>query len=345
MLSSISLFLAPQEIIQNIGRNGFGIISEVASKVSRIGVILPLTLTFAVVGGWVYYSKINGRLSKTVPDELSKTVPDELKGLLQKIQKLNKFEVTAARRGSGREIYIGSHAGLHKLFIKEPVEQIYRQPYAKQDQLAFMISHRLKLGVVPPTMACEGYKSILDRTSQVFKSRFPDLKGVVIQEGIEGIEGIESVEGVEHVIPSQFLANQKDNNICQAIIFNIIVGRMDGGPNNSIIDKDGKIHEFDNETIGAEKTDSWLSNEFPDVILNQQLIDHLLAVEDSLIENIFKNLECFPPTFFWNRETLAYDIVDKTKENIISNFNRLKRFLIDRQGKEIQIKDLKEFFY
>lgn len=99
-----------------------------------------------------------------------------------------------------------------------------------------------------------------------------------------------------------------------------------------------------NSTYNSDKkTDSWLLDIFSECILNRKLIDNIIAIEDSVLESIFKDLECFQPTFFWNDETYKFDVVDRTKENIITNFKKIKEFLSKNKGRNIQVKDLKDF--
>lgn len=363
---------------QNIGKGSFfiGIISAVASHAFRISSVPSLAITFVGAVVCFYSPKNSKKLGKEDP-----LVTEEFRTLLHKVKSLNSFKSFDMQTiypdcQSAREILIGSNSGANEIFIKKPTgkEIFLRQPYAKQDQLAFMISHRLNLNVVPATMACEGYKSIFDRTSEAVKSnlfnRIDDsYKGIVIQESVPllsnqfqmnkdylkprsyfEIDLKLSKEEAEKAISEQCNRAISElaldiNNICQAIVFNIVVGRTDAGRRNSIIDSFSKIREIDSEYIGGEKTDSWLLDIFSDCILNRKLIDNILAIEDSVLESIFKDLECFQPTFFWNNETYKFDVVDRTEENIITNFKRLKGFLSKNKEKNIQIKDLKGSFY
>lgn len=356
-------------IVHNLGKIGFftGTISAIASKIFKITPIPALTITFASAVTWLYCSIVNKKQAKK-----DYAIPEEFKELIQKVQNLNffkNFDMSAVYSGcrSAREIVIGSNAGINEIFIKQPTgkRMFLRQPYAKQEQLSFMVSHRLNLDVVPVTMACEGYKNILDRISMAVRSHLfngidDNYKGVVIQEGVEFASNqfhmknfvnlrLSNEDAEKEVLEqgkkaiSEFALNI--DNICRAIIFNVIIGRTDAGRRNSVIDKFNKIKEIDNESIGATKTDSWLLDIFSDCILNRELVDNLLAFEDSLFENIFKDLECFQPTFFWNENTYKFDVVDSTKENIINNFNKLKEFLLSNKGNDIRVKDLKKNFY
>ena len=89
-------------------------------------------------------------------------------GLLQKAQDLvavENFNPLWRTDIATRIVYVGKdlHGG-NQLFIKTPGGKrvLDRQPRAKNEQLAFLISHRLSLGVVPPTMTLEGYRNEIE---------------------------------------------------------------------------------------------------------------------------------------------------------------------------------------
>lgn len=359
-----------------------GFISKPTQNSGKENLIVGIIGVLGVA--WYFHLKNSRELVKDkctyIPEEemvegiKDSLIPEEFRTLIHKVEKLNSFKTFDMSTvyhdcRSVREIVIGSNAGVNEIFIKRPTGKraLILEPYAKQEQLAFMINHRLNLGVVPPTMACKGYISILERTSKVVKSHLyiDDIEeqGVVIQEGVtllsnqfhmksdlisycrlkeESVEKVAFEQG-RRVI-SEFALDI--NNICQAIIFNVIAGRTDAGRRNSVIDSHSKIQEIDNEYIGDTKTDSWLLEVFSECILSRESVDNFLAIEDSVFENIFKELDSvFQPTLFFNEKDCEFNIVDKSKENITGNFKKLKEVILSKKGEDIKIKDLKTIFY
>ena len=93
------------------------------------------------------------------------------------------------------------------------------RPYAKQEQLAFMISHHLGFGAVPPTVAIEGYEETICRLTpgsrEVLVSNFDgSYKGVVLQEEVAPHPDLTP----DRLANGAFDADQ----VCRAILFNIV---------------------------------------------------------------------------------------------------------------------------
>lgn len=330
--------------------NGSGIMRMASGQVFKVTVIV---ITVAVACAAVLLCAFKYARKSDVPKEF--------KALVCKVNTLkafHTFDMSTIYRNytSARQIVIGSNTKGDKIFIKQPIGKTacISQPYAKQEQLSFMISHRLNLGVVPVTMACEGYQSIWHRSSTLIKAQLgvhEGSKGVVVQEGVV-------------LFPNQFHMHQDRlkksseegtrviaelaldiDQICKALLFNIIVGRRDAGRRNSVIDQFKNIQEVDNENIGNTKTDSWLFESFAECSVSQKVIDDLLKIEDGVFENIFKDLACFPKTLFWNENTCEFDVVDRTQETIINNFKKLKAILLSNQHQDVRVKDLKTGCY
>jgi hypothetical protein len=191
--------------------------------------------------------------------------------LLQKAQNLVHFENIGFRNGvNSREFCIGSDVnGRHKIFIKSPGGKhlFIRQLRAKNEQLAFLISHRLQLGVVPPTIALEGYQdkieTVLPKPLLQYAKVGCDPKtyensyaGVVVQEGVLLEENQDN-----------FNRDSLDLDQAQkAVIFNLITGRIDAGRKNTVVAQFGKLTELDNEKLGQPLgSDSWLLSEFAEM--------------------------------------------------------------------------------
>ena len=314
-------------------------------------------------------------LSTTTKKQNDSYIPEELKELLQKLESLNSFKDfnmsdIYQEYQSCRDIVIGSNKEGNKIFIKSTTGKRMRinAQYSKRDQLAYMISHRLNLGVVPPTMACEGYQNILGRSS--IAKKLHDCEGVVIQEGVPlhsnqfhmdknsliseeecyKIKAKFSEKDAEKVINENCnrvisKLSLKVNDICRTAIFNIIVGRRDADRRNSVVDTNGNIKEIDNENIGSTKTSSWLFDVFSECILDRKLIDNILTIEDSQLDNIFKDLKCFGPAFLWNVDTCELDTPDLTNGIIKSNLKKLKYVLSKNKETNIKLDYLKKYFY
>ncbi len=259
---------------------------------------------------------------------------------------------------SEREIFVGGSADGKKIFIKrcKGKRAFIKAPDAKQEQLSFMISHRLNFGVVPPTIALDGYADVAQRISKIAQQCLGI--GTVIQEGVPLHSNQVHMGNSDQQALTEDAFDQEQlckaltefaldqEQLCKAIFFNIVAGRLDAGQRNTVIDPSKKVMEIDNEHIGSNQTDSWLLESFPDLILNQKAINDFLKNEPTIIEDIFCDLEKhFPPTLLWNPVTRKDDIVGQSQKNIVNNFNRLRSYLIKHQTHQIRVSDLASIFF
>ena len=260
----------------------------------------------------------------------------EFSSLLQKMQNLVKFEDVDFRNGiNSRRFHIGSDAiGENKVFIKFPLGKhiLIRQTRAKNEQLAFLISHRLNLGVVPVTIAPEGFAHSIDavlppsilqyvKVGCDFKTHQDSYKGVVFQEGILLEE-------------DQTLSNRDSLDLAQiqkAVLFNLITGRTDAQPNNTVVAQFGKIMELDNEKLGLSITDSWLLREFSELSFDPAVINDFLSKPTHTITKIFEEMN-------------AFNFDQSMKATISENFDTIREFFLLNIENQIKVKDLKNFF-
>lgn len=303
------------------------------------------------------------------PNPPPMVIPDECKSLMGRLNELTTFakfnNPYPMQFIEFREIVLGkSQDGKEQILIKQPPMSknfLVRSRLAKQEQLAYLISERLGLKVVPAAVAIEGFKEEIDKISETVRKRLitgsgnERYQGVVIQEKINAhfILGHLEKKGVLFRVISWCLSwfqclfsslslNQKQ--ISKAILFNIVAGRTDGHVDNTVIDTNGKVMEIDNEYIGNGKTSSWLFSAFPDHILCKEVIDAFLETDSSIIEDVFKDFERrYPKLPFWNARDEKFNIQDKSKSNILNNFERLQTFLNNNRNSVIKVQDLKQF--
>lgn len=260
----------------------------------------------------------------------------EFSGLLRKIKNLVNFENLGFRNGvNSRNFCVGSDSTWkNKVFIKSPNGKyiFIRQTQAKNEQLAFLISHRLNLGVVPPTIALEGFTDAIEAALPMSILQYMKVgcdpktyeisyAGVVVQEGILLEE-------------DQTLFNRDSLDVTQiqkAILFNLITGRTDSGPSNTVVARLGKIMELDNEKLGLSMTDSWLLREFSEMCFDPAVIDDFLSMPIHTIRNVFEEMH-------------AFNFDQSTKSTISQNFDKTREFLILHSGNQVKVKDLAAFF-
>lgn len=296
-------------------------------------------------------------------------IPSECKSLMGKLSELTTFakfnNPYPMQFNEFREIVLGkSRDGKEQILIKSPPSSkrfFIRSRLAKQEQLAYLISERLGLKVVPAAVAIDGFKEEIDKISETVRKHLHPRSGnddrycgVVIQKKINTHFILEHLEkgGTPFRIISWFLSwfpswfplgwNQKQ--LSKAILFNIVAGRTDGRGDNSVIDTYGKVMEIDNEYIGSDKADSWLFSAFPDHILSKEVIDAFLETDSSIIEDIFKDFDRrYPKLPFWNGLDQKFNIKDESRTNILNNFQRLQTFLQDNKDSVVRVRDLKQF--
>ena len=323
------------------------IVREIFYTTVLTGMIIGTVIT----SGTYLNKKKTGETQKTTFNQ--EAFPPEFKKLIQstnEITSITKYDMGVDLPGlqSRRNIHIGK-LETEKVFFKKSdssnSEHFITCQYAQQEQLAYMISHQLDLGVVPATIALEAYENAISNISTIAQAHLGkgSHKGYVLQEGIQ-------------LHPDQFHMHPPKNEkaildtkqLYNAIFFNIIVGRTDATERNTVIDSSNRVMEIDNETIGADTTDSWLltSPSVSNYVLDKAAITELLSKEDSLIDSIFSDFKrlSFSPIKHWNYETNKfYD--DKTEMNIRSNFKKLRTYLKKNKNSEIKVSDLAGIFH
>ncbi len=275
--------------------------------------------------------------------------------LVNKLNNLSSVNEVVRSGGSSRHVQVGTVLSRKKeqIFIKcpHPENHILNAHLAQLDQIAFLISNRLNLNVVPVTIAIEGYKDLIN---QILEDD-DDRRYFISQNGYEGVsvqEGVEAHQDQLHLdkammenspaAETDLLAKLDADQLCNAIFFNIITGRRDAREENSLIDRCNRIVEFDNEFIGLEKTDSWLLDFFPNFILPQKPIANLLSKDISIIDGVFKDMSHFPSCTIWDRKEKCYVPFNpkKIQETIFANFKMLRDFLSNHSEKVIKLRDL-----
>lgn len=249
--------------------------------------------------------------------------------LLQKVEKVvttkdPKMQGDSAFNNFKRFVFMGcDEAGQSLVFVKIPSGKYIKiqRNALKNEQLAFLVSHHLGLGVVPTTKVIN---TELLTIEVVF--RHTDC---IVQEAVSVASDQIHLEGV---MPDDFLQKVELTHAHKAILFNLILGRHDGRACNSVLDKQNRFIEVDNEYIGLETTDSWLLNEFKHTALSPDLIEYVIALDDSIIPKIFQELQ--------SQDSFAFE--DSVKTNILSNFRKIKQFLATNRHHQILISDLME---
>lgn len=115
-----------------------------------------------------------------------------------------------------------------------------------------------------------------------------ELNPIDIDEANEANEANE----VDEVGAADKLLSQLNvDSVSWAIVTNRILGRTDAGPQNSLIDKQCRVVDFDNEYIGATKTSYWLvpiccDSQLPQYkYISDVVVDRLLSLADSGVDS------------------------------------------------------------
>ncbi len=333
-----------------------------------------------------FFSSVTEVFSGSSISETEPGFPPEFVALIIKVKNIKSFkEFNSVKSNSqsnrrytivpSRNITVASD-GENNIYIKSPTYKTHfrNKFFAKQEQLAFLISHRLNFNIVPTTLAIEGYedafnKNISEKNRGLFNSFKGDYQGTVIQESVKLHPHHSFSDKKIMVCGSDYMGSDLDkseidkllirdkekaltfckvnldmNQIFKAIFFNIITGRRDATQRNSEIDSSNRIIELDNEYIGFKNTHSWLLDFFSGCVVSKEVINELVSKDISVIENVFKDMAHFPSFKFWNSETEQFDIVDNTENNIKNNFQKLKNYLLENRNSEISVLKLKELF-
>ena len=253
--------------------------------------------------------------------------------LIRKIEKSVSFQDIGFRNEINSRLFkIGKdEKGENKIFIKYPCgkHMFIRQERAKNEQLAFLISHRLGLDVVPATICLKGYKIEIEKilpkstlsqlkcgfSPETYKSSYD---GVVVQEALSLKDNQENLD-------------RTSEQIQKAIIFNLITGRADAERNNTVITQSGKLMEIDNEKLGfLKESSSWLLTEFEKTNFSEEVITSLLSKPTETITQIFEEMESF-------------NFPKELQENIITNFKEVTTFFSLNRDRQITVENLITF--
>lgn len=193
----------------------------------------------------------------------------------------------------------------------------------KNDAIAYLIDQVFNFGVVPPTLLVKRHTSI-DTTfiqDNLSNFRFP----LILQMPVEHEER-QQIHQKKNFDKGALDSRQ----IQKAILFNIITGKHDGRPDNTIVDKDNRVFEIDNEQIGRCKTDSWMLREYSDLIFDQDIIEHVTDTPESLLAEVFELFE----------EEYKLTLEQGFKDNILNNLRKVCQFFKDNGTIDIKVQDL-----
>lgn len=246
----------------------------------------------------------------------------EYQKLITKIQNLAQLQPYTEEGEFSRGIVIGyDENGKNPVFIKAATPAVghtENQPQAKHEQLAFIISERFDLKVVPPTIALENYQEqeidhmlpniVLEKT----KSDTHSYNGVVIQEGVSNC--------------SKQPGRVDRTQVQKAILLNVLLGRGDAGIQNTVITNTGECMEVDNEYLGSEETNSWLCTHYEDQIFDGEIIRQFLSHPTAILEDIFR----------------SHRVEPKIEKRIRTNLNSMRQFFSLQQEKT-RVRDLLKF--
>lgn len=221
------------------------------------------------------------------------------------------------------------------IFIKMPKIRAYHRNkhYAKLEELAFIISSKLKLNVVPITIAPEYHEDIIEEYIAQNKRSFQlsnTYEGTVVQDGVNKNTKQIHINNERKITKEDLTSYLDIDQVHKAIIFNIITGRHDGTKVNTVIDVSKGIMEVDNEAIGQRTTNSWLPGYYMETEIKKEIVEEFLSHGESIIEEILAN-------------TKHMNIDERTEKNIKENFMRLRELFGGK--KPIKINDLKDFYY
>lgn len=264
-------------------------------------------------------------LVEALEEDPSKEIDRIFQDLLQKAKKVVSAKKPELQGNPDfnnfqRYVIVGyDKNGAILVFIKWPCGkyQAIQEKALKNEQLAFLISHALEFNVVPPT--------IVTKLKMDPKCRMASKMDCVVQSAVHlADKQTHLLEGVKH--------NEMDlSQIHQLILFNMIVGRHDGRPCNTVLDKQNRFIEVDNESLGFESTDSWLLEEFERTVLSKELVKNFLTLEEITIKNVFLRMKA---------DSLTFD--ESVQKNILSNFAKIKHLFAtySADNREIRVRDL-----
>jgi hypothetical protein len=231
-----------------------------------------------------------------------------------------------------RLVYCGKSEDQAVVFIKAPTygyKGKIQTDAIKNEELAYLISHHFKFDVVPLTkiftmkeLISKGVSSRLDPINAALsKTEFILQEAVVLAEKQVHLQGVDA--------SPDDLKQFELAHVHKAILFNMVIGKRDGRPCNTVLDNQGRGMEVDNEYLGLQAADTWLLDAFNHTTLSHELVQQFMNYEASLLEDIFKSLESQGQTF-----------APAVKANMISNFNKIKKLFMEKNGAPVKVQDL-----
>lgn len=209
-------------------------------------------------------------------------------------------------------------------YIKMPKFKNYKNQVNgdKNDEMTFIINSLLGFNVIPITMVVGHHLDIIHRLPANVKRMICDdsfrdnYKTIIVQQVV-------SLSDNQCHLTDDFNPSSLDNeSVQQAILLNIIVGRGDSGPQNSVIDNNNRIVDVDNECIGYSRTGYWLIPHCKDMVISNHLLERVRNNKDKV------------KLYLSHRQ-------DSLADNIRSNLSRLLSF----QQDNIKVSDLMDLFY
>jgi hypothetical protein len=191
-----------------------------------------------------------------VPLNIPLTNVPEFNAMRELAQKINRW-ATATEVTCTRSVERGytPDSSAPQLFVKRPTEEANHtnSPY---EELAYLLSKKLELNCVPPTMFVPGKDPFI-------------------------------LQGAIDVAPTS--ADQDPESAQRALFLNIIAGKRDGHIYNSVTDKHNNIWEIDNEGVGYLGSDSWMFGRFRSLTLDPKLIASLSRFKESDLDEVFED--------------------------------------------------------
>ncbi len=268
--------------------------------------------------------------------------------LIQQMGKIHSLKTPTVQGDSAfnnfkRQVLMGKDENEKPIvFLKAPSGKYAKvQTNAmKNEELAFLISERLSLNVVPLTklIAVEEIPAN-SKLKRLLANRTLMGEQIIVQEAVTVAK---HQPHLEKVVDYAELKKLDLNQIHQLIIFNLLLGRHDGRPVNTVLDDQGNLIEVDNEFIGLQTTDSWLLEQkiFHETVLSEELIQDFLKQDRDTLIQIFNEMNQKGHRF---DEVLKRGLPGTTiQNNILCNFDKLRAFFLQPKNKPITVADLVE---
>jgi len=283
-------------------------------------------------------------------------IPEECKPLIEMCKQTvsrERYDISVYCKEfrSEREIDLCETKSEKKYFLKsnQGKQSPIRDRFILKDLLAFLISSRLGFDVVPTTLVVGSHDPApaWDLNKPEIKKKIDSLLGIEIYNATAIQLAIQPLDRFQpHPLNSDphlrdiklkeslvkwMRESSSNTNLTNALLFNMVTGRLDGEPRNSVIragnDKEkARLYEVDNEMIGYRTTDSWLMWLLQDVELPRSPLEACSEIKFEILDSVFQDMKGFGTITDWNTETYMDD-KDYYEENIKSNFKDLQSAL------------------